>query len=351
MKSGAGVVTHVQQIATARSTGPTVKAWKLLGRRLRDALLAVWAVGTLAFFLLHFAPGDPLTASLTDPRIAPSVRAQWREQLGVDRPVLQQYVRHVGALGRGDLGYSWSRQRPVQAVLREALPHSLFLVGMSLALATLMGVALGTWQALRWGSRTERVVSTLQGLLAGVPDSWLALMLLGLLGAQWGMFPLNGRCDPATCGRLTGWAGVVDVAHHAALPIATLTLLVLVPLARLQRVAVDAVLFDDAVRTAVAKGVPTMRLLRRHVLRRAARPVIVALSLGLPAVVGGAVVVERIFGWPGMGAVLVDAVATRDYPLVTACAALSAVMMSAGALLADLAVHRLDPRVHAEGVT
>lgn len=315
----------------------------LVGRRLLQAVLVIWAVGSLAFLLLRVAPGDPLTATLNDPRIPPSVRSAWREQLALDRPLVQQYGRYIGALGRGDLGYSWSRQRPVSSVIRDAVPYSVTLIGSALLFSAIAGLSLGTWQAMRRGSRAERISSTLLGLAAGVPDSWLALVLLGMLGVQWGLFPLNGPCDPVTCGESSGWAATLDALRHAVLPVTTLTLLFLVPFARLQRMAVGAVLRDDVVRTAVGKGVPSGQVLRRHVLRRAARPVLVAVSLALPVLVGGSVVVERIFGWPGMGAVLVDAVALRDYPLVTAAAALTAAMVSLGSMAADLCLHWLAP--------
>lgn len=317
--------------------------WARVGRRVSHTVLVVWAVGSLAFVLLRLAPGDPLTATLSDPRVPPSVRSAWRTQLALDQPLPQQYARYLGALARGDLGYSWSRQRPVALVIRDALPYSVALMGGALLLSVMAGGALGTWLAMRRGSGAERVSSTFLGLAAGVPDSWLALLMLGVLGAQWHLLPLNGPCDPSTCGQLSGWAAMMDTVRHAVLPVSTLTLLFLIPLARLQRTAVATVLHDDVVRTAVGKGVPASRVLRRHVLRRAARPVLVAVSLALPALAGGSVVIERVFGWPGMGAVLVDAVAMRDYPLVTAAAVLSAAVVSVGGIAADVCLAWLAP--------
>jgi peptide/nickel transport system permease protein len=317
----------------------------LVRRRLFDAVLVVWLVGTVAFVLLHLAPGDPIGASLTDARVSPAVRAHWRSVYALDQPLLTQYRLLLASLARGDLGYSFSQHRPVVEALRETLPDSLLLMGLALTASVLFGTTLGVWQAIRAGTMGERVIGALTSGLSAVPDVWLALMMLTIFGAQLALFPLNGRCDPVTCGTLGEWASLRDVLHHVALPAATLTMLFAASFARVQRVALRDVLHDDAMRTARAKGVPAWQRLRHHALRRAARPVLTSIGMALPMLVGGTVFVERVFGWPGMGNLLVDAIGVRDYPLVIAVALIGSLLVTAGALLADLGNALLDPRL------
>ncbi|MEQ1690155.1 MAG: ABC transporter permease [Gemmatimonas sp.] len=313
-------------------------------RRLVDAMVVVWLVGTLSFTLLHVAPGDPVGAALTDPRVSPAVRAHWRAVYALDRPLLEQYGHYVRALVRGDLGFSFSQVRPVADALRETLPNSLLLMGLALLASVSVGAGLGTIQAVHRGSRVDRTIAIATSSASAIPEVWLSLMLLAVLGAQLAWFPLNGQCDPLTCGTLEGWRAAADVAHHVALPVLTLTLLFSVAFARVQRVALREVLHDDVMRTARAKGVPGGRLLMQHGVRRAARPLVTTIGLSLPVLVGGAVFVERVFGWPGMGSLLVTAVGARDYPLVTASAIVGSLLVLLGGLLADVASAWLDPR-------
>ncbi|MCC6241218.1 MAG: ABC transporter permease [Gemmatimonadaceae bacterium] len=315
-------------------------------RRIVDVCAVLWVVATLTFVLLHAAPGDPLSASLTDARVSPAIRAAWRSQLALDRPLPEQYARYLGSLAKGDLGYSFSRQRRVRDMLLEALPYSLALVGSALTLSVLGAMLLGTWLALAWGTGKERVVSSALGVLSGIPDAWLALLLLALLGVELGWLPLNGRCAPATCDLLRGWSAWRDVMVHAALPVLTLTLLFAIPMSRIQRVAVSTILHDEVHRTARAKGLTPHRILTHHIWRRTFMPLLTAVALSVPTMVGGAVVIERVFGWPGMGAVLVDAVAMRDYPVVMAGAILISLVVVLASIIAELCRVWFDPRAH-----
>ena len=313
-------------------------------RRIFDALIVVWLVATLSFVLLHLAPGDPVSAVLTDPRIAPAVRAQWRAQNALDQPIAAQYVQYVSLLLRGNLGYSFSQYRPVANALGETLPYSLLLMGTALVASVLSGIMLGMYQAMRAGSFSDRGIATLMTVISAVPEVWMSLMLLALLGAQFSLFPLGGRCSAALCGTTTGWRAVLDVAYHAALPVITLTLLLTPMFARIERVTLLGVVNDDIMRSARAKGVRKRDLLLHHGLRRTARPLTNTVALSLPMLVGGAIFVERVFGWPGMGSLLVGAIGVRDYPLVTATAVIGCLFVVAGNLLADIVSALLDPR-------
>jgi peptide/nickel transport system permease protein len=211
-----------------------------------------------------------------------------------------------------------------------------------------LGVGLGVWQAVRANTLTDRLIGAVTSGLSAAPDVWLALMMLTIFGAQLALFPLNGRCDPATCGTLGAWQSIRDLLHHVALPAATLTLLSAAGFARVQRMALRDVLHDDAMRTAVAKGVGSGQRLLHHAMRRAARPVVTSIGMALPMLIGGTVFVERVFGWPGMGNLLVDAIGGRDYPLVIAVAIVGSVLVTAGAMLADIGNALLDPRLRHE---
>ena len=318
--------------------------WRLVRRRLFDAAIVVWLVGTLSFVLLHLAPGDPVSAVLTDARVAPAVRAQWRTDNALDQPIATQYVRYVAALGQGHFGFSFSQYRPVADALRETLPYSLLLMGAALAGSILLGTAVGVLQATRAGSPADRRIAVAIGAVSAIPEAWLALLVLGLFAAELALFPLSGRCNPARCGSAHGWRAVVDMVYHAALPVLTLMLLYAPIFARVARSALRGVLHDDVMRTATAKGVGAHRALVQHGMRRAARPLLNTIALSLPLLVGGTIFVERVFGWPGMGSLLVSAIGIRDYPLVTATALVGTLVVVAGSTLADAANAWLDPR-------
>lgn len=315
-----------------------------VGRRAFDLLLVVWLVGTLSFVLARLAPGDPITATLSDSRIPAAVRAEWRTLYALDAPLTVQYARYVRQLAQFDLGYSFSQARPVRDALLERLPYSLLLMSSALLLSVLGGALLGTWFAIRSTARVTRWSAATVSALASVPDVWLALVLLALFGAQLGWLPLSGRCAPAQCDSGSWLARAIDTLRHLVLPTATLTVVYLASFARVQRAALREVLHDDVMRTALAKGVPGWPRLLHHAVRRAAVPLLSAVGLALPMLMGGAVFVERVYAWPGMGQLLVNGVAVRDYPLVTAIAAMGGVLVVVGATLSDLASRWLDPR-------
>jgi peptide/nickel transport system permease protein len=323
--------------------------WPLLRRRALDALLVVWIVGTVVFVLVRLAPGDPVSATATDPRVSPEARAAWRTQWALDGTPGQQYVRYLRGLARGELGFAISRQRPVVDVLRDALPYTMLLMGTALLLSLLAGVAIGAWQAVHADSPGDLAVGATMGLMSAVPEVWVALVLLTVLGAEWSLFPLSGHCAPVSCGQLEGWARLRELLHQLSLPALTLAIVSAAPLARVQRTALRSVLGDSVHRAAKARGASPRRLLLRHAMPRALRPVAIVVGLSFPALVGGAVFVERVFGWPGMGSVMVEAVGVRDYALVTAIAIVGSVAVTIGALLSDLAIAMLDPRYRTDG--
>ncbi|MFL5575261.1 MAG: ABC transporter permease [Gemmatimonadaceae bacterium] len=322
--------------------------WRALGRRAAQGALVVAAVATLTFVLAHLAPGDPIGAAAANPLVTESVRDRWREAWGLDRPLPEQYLRYLVSVARGDLGWSFSMQEPVRDVLARALPNTLLLMGTAFVLAFAVGVAAGALQAARRGSTPDRALGALSLVLYSVPDFWLALMVMLSLAYWVPLFPVGGVVDPVMHELLPPLGRLADRLRHLALPALTLTLLYSAGVARFQRAALLDALRADYVRTARAKGAPERAVVGRHALRNALLPVITLVGLAFPTLLGGAVFVEQVFSWPGMGWVAVKAVAMRDYPLVLASVLVGSVMVVAGSAIADACYAAADPRLRAE---
>jgi peptide/nickel transport system permease protein len=318
---------------------------RFLLRRAAQTAVVVLLVATITFALIHLAPGDPFAATIENPLVSPAVRAQWRAAYGLDRPLPEQYWRYLASVARGELGYSFSMHRPVAAALAEAVPHTLLLMGLAILVSFALGTVLGVLQAVRHGSLADRGLGAAALFFYAMPDFWLALMAM-LVFAYWvPVFPVGGVVDPVLHEYMGPLARAADRARHLVLPVATLALLNAAVVARYQRAAMLDVVRRDFVRTARAKGLPERAVVYRHALRNALLPTITLLGLSFPALLGGAVFVERVFSWPGMGLLTVNAIATRDYPLVTASVMLGGAMVAVGSFLADLLYAAVDPRI------
>ena len=302
-------------------------------------------VATLAFVLVHLAPGDPFGASLDDPSVTSEMRAQQRALWGYDRPLAEQYLRWIGNVARGELGYSHTLARPVGQVLREEVPRTLLLMGTALMLGLAAGAALGTWQSGRRTGLAERATGTATLVALSVPDFVLALGMLALFSVHWRWFPVGGMVDVAMHESYGAFGRLLDVLRHLVLPAGTLALLTTAAVSRYQRAAMAAVLPEEFVRTARAKGTSERAVLIRHGFRNALGPLITIVGLLIPALFGGAVFVEKIFAWPGMGLTMVNAVGGRDYPLVLAGVLVSSVLVAIGGATADVLSALADPRV------
>jgi len=302
-------------------------------------------VVTATFVLIRLAPGDPFASALDGPSVSQEIRDAWRASYAFDRPLPEQYRRWITNIVRGDLGYSTSQRRPVRDVIRGALPNSLLLMTIALVASFAAGIALGVFQAMRRGRAADRALSGVTLFFYSMPDFWLALMMM-LTFAYWvPIFPVTGMTDAVMYDYWPAWRQLLDRLHHLVLPVATLTLLSTAVIARYQRAAMLDVVHDEYVRTARAKGVDEGRVVRRHALRNALLPIITIFGLAFPALLGGAVFVERIFSWPGMGLVTVTAILQRDYHLVTASVIVGSAMVVLGSLAADVLSTVADPRL------
>jgi len=319
---------------------------RLLAGRLLQGLAVVWIVATLTFALLHLAPGDPFSYQ-NEKRVAPEAIAHWRHSYCLDRPLAAQYVCYLRTLASGDLGYSISQQRPVRDILVDYVPRTVELMLLGLMFSFGVGVALGVLEARRrgtfadWGSRGITLV------FYSMPDFWLALML-ALLFAYWiPIFPISGIEDVINAPTNGWWAHALDHARHLVLPVTTLVLMTCAGVARFQRAAMlDAARLEFVV-TARAKGVAENVIARHHILRNALLPIITLAGLTLPTLLGGAVLVELVFSWPGMGYITAMAVGNRDYALVTSSVLITSTVVVLGTIAADLLYALADPRVRA----
>jgi peptide/nickel transport system permease protein len=326
-------------LAESRSAGAA------LASRALQAVIVVALVTTITFVLVHLAPGDPFSSALDNPNVTEAIRARWRAAYGLDRPVAEQFVRYLANVARGDLGWSFSMRRPVLDVLLDALPNTLLLTGCALVLGFAGGITLGVVQARAAGTRLDRALGAISMFFYAMPDFWLALMMM-LAFAYWlPIFPVGGAVDPVMHDYLGAAGRIADRAKHLVLPALTLALLSAAGVARYQRAELLRVLPEPFLQAARARGVSERRVLLRHALRNALIPMVTLLGMALPVLFTGAVFVERVFAWPGMGWVILNAVATRDYPLVMAGVIVASTTVAVGSLLADVMYTLVDPRL------
>jgi peptide/nickel transport system permease protein len=312
-----------------------------LARRALGGLGVVLGVVTLMFALLRLAPGDPALL-LVGPAATPAQVSAQRHALGLDRPVTEQYVTWLGRFARGDWGTSIATGRPVRTTLAQAWPATVGLVGVSLVLSYLIGIAIGVVQAVR-GGRLDTALSIASVTLFALPGYWLGLMLVMVFTYRLRWLPAFGAAG-FDADFLPPGARLADRLRHLALPLATLTLVGIGGTARFVRGAMLDVAGAPYVTVARAKGLSETRVTLGHILRNALIPVVTLLGLSLPALFSGAVFIEAIFAWPGVGRVLVEGVQARDYPVVMAATAISAVLVVLGNLLAEALVSWVDPR-------
>ena len=312
-------------------------------RRLAAALLVLLLVLTATFFLLHLAPGDP-TRLLADPRVPRAQREHLLHLYGLDRPPHLQYLGWLrGVVLAGDWGVSFAHQRPVAVVLAEALPPTLLLAGASLVLTYVLALALGVVAARRRGL-ADGVIRVVSLVLYSLPVFWVGLMAILLFSVRWPLLPASHMRSVGA----EAWPAVarlLDLGRHLALPTLVLALVSAGGVARFVRGALLEAFGQEHLRAARARGLAERRIVWRHALRNAAPALVQLVGLHLPFLLGGALVVEVVFAWPGVGRLTYDAILARDVPLVLAATALSGALVVAGSLFADLLHAAIDPRL------
>ena len=321
-----------------------MRALKRLVSRLAQGLALVLAVVVLNFVLVHAAPGDPVeTIAGASGGMDEKLQAELRAQYGLDRPLPVQLGIYLGKVLRGDLGYSYFFNLPVSGLIAERVPATLALVLTAVLAAFVMGTTLGVLSSRKpngWLSQTINVLS-LVGFAA--PVFWLGMLLVILLASVFPVFPVSGMRGIESDGR--GLRDVLDVLHHLVLPAFTLGLVYLAQYSRLSRAAMLDVLGADYIRTARAKGLSERVVLYKHALRNAVLPVVTVLGLQFGNVLAGAIVVETVFNWPGLGRLAYESVLRRDYPTILGVLLFSSVVVVVMNQLTDLCYRLIDPRI------
>jgi peptide/nickel transport system permease protein len=319
---------------------------RYLSRRLAHGLLVLAGVSVLSFLFIALAPGDFLNEMKLDPRISPAMVAALRERYGLDQPLPLKYAHWLQSVVRGDLGFSFAYNSSVAPLLWPRARNTLLLTVPATFAAWLIAVPLGAWCASHRGRWADRVCAAATTALLVVPELLLALGLLWL-AVRTGYFPVGGM-KSATFAALSASDKAKDLAFHMALPASALILLSLPVVVRHVRSSLVDVLASPFIQGARARGVPPGRLLFRDALRAASNPLISLLGLSIAGLLSTSLVVEALMSWPGLGPLLLEAIAARDLHLVIGAVMCSTLLLLTGNLVADALLYLADPRLRAE---
>lgn len=332
---------------------------------LRKAGWGLFTVGfvlVLNFFLFRVLPGDPARAGVRDPRLSPQAQEAIGIRFGLDRPVINclesinplragpcftnpldtQFFRYLANLSQGELGFSYQNSQPVAGLLKERLWNTVLLLGAGQVLAILLGVVLGMVAAWKAGTFIDHAALVASLLAWSLPTFWLGIILL-FWGSDLGL-PIGGKSTPGL-DAASGWASWVDLARHLILPTLTQTIVFMAEYMLIMRSTLLEVLAQDYILTARAKGLSTFQILKDHALRNAALPLVTLVALNLGLTVAGAIQIETVFSWPGLGLATFEAVTRRDYPLLQGVFLLLALSVVCANVGAELLYAWLDPRV------
>jgi peptide/nickel transport system permease protein len=308
-----------------------------LARRVAQSVVVVAGVMVLTFILIHLVPGSAARAAL-GVRATASRVAIFNAAYGLDRPLPQQFAAYVSQVFRGNLGVSYTLQEPVATLIGQRLPKDCLLLGLSTALALLVGLPMGMYQAVRRQRLDDHLLSGIAFTLYSMPDFLIAVLLIGALSVQLHWLPPEAPQGGSIAEILADPAGLV-------LPVATLALVTMAAFSRYMRSSTIEVLAQDYLDTARAKGVPERLVLARHALRNSVLPVITILGLSLADIVAGAVIAEEVFNYPGMGLLIFSASTSHDFPVLLGSTLVIGVATVTGNLLADIGYAVLDPRI------
>jgi len=321
---------------------------KAVGIRLAQALVLVLAVIVLNFLLIQITPGDPAIviagqSGAGDPELLARIRADY----GLDRPLPVQLGSYLGRVLRGDLGESFFFNESVTSLIWARMGPTLLLVGTALAFAVIGGTLIGTFTARRPESTLSHGVTILSLVGYSMPVFWTGIMLIILFASVWKVLPVSGMHDITYDGNIFGEA--LDVAEHLVLPALSLGLIYLAQYSRLSRASMLEVLQSDYIRTARAKGLSERVVVFKHALRNGVIPVVTIAGLQFGALLSGALLVEIVFNWPGLGRLAFESILRRDTPVLLGILLISSLLVIAANVLTDFAYRLIDPRIRIGG--
>jgi peptide/nickel transport system permease protein len=308
-------------------------------RRLAQSLVLLVLVSMIGFALVHLAPGGPMAQFALTPGMSQAALQQIAHQMGLDQPLPLQYAHWAGHLLTGDWGRSYRDQQPVLAIIASHLGATLELMLSATLLSVLIGTWVGVLGAIRRYSWADYSVTIGAMIALSIPTFWFGLVVIYLFSVRLAWLPAGNIAAPGAP------ASLLDAIRHLVLPCVVLTLVTVATWSRYMRAAMLEVIGQDYIRTARAKGLTARAVLLHHALRNALLPMITVAGLQLPTLLGGALVTETVFTWPGMGRLFLDSIGYRDYPIVMGLLLFSAMLVLLGNLLADLLYLVADPRI------
>lgn len=316
-------------------------------KRLLQAIPLLLGIATITFIIVRLAPGDPMDMYIeqrVQRDVDPAVIELLRKKYGLDQSLPVQYAKWIGNIARGDLGESFRYRRPVATLIAERVPYTLQLAALALVMDALIGIALGIFSAVKQYSRADKAITLGSLVMYSIPGFWLALMLVLAFSVNLGWFPTS-QTRSLDYELLSAGGKVADRLWHLALPVFVLGIASAAGTARYMRTKLLDVLSEEYVLAARARGLSERVVILQHALRNALIPIVTIYGLALPFLLGGAVLIEKVFAWPGMGLLAVEAIGARDYPVIMATSMIAAVLVVLGNLLADVTYALVDPRV------
>jgi len=312
---------------------------KYIARRLLLGILTFFGITVIVFFVSYAAPGTPLDYLLADPTISKEELARRAAQLGLDQPVYVQYFSWLKQLLRGNLGFSYRTYRSVTEMIGERLGNTLLLTFSSLFLTYLVAIPIGIHSARRPYSKSDFAAAAGALVVMALPGFFVGMFFIYLFSAKLGWLPMSGMYSSNAS------RSALDLLSHLIMPAICLAMQQIGNVMRQMRSSMLEVLSEDYIRTARSEGISERRVVYTHALRNALAPMATLLGSSLPFLVGGAVVTEQVFSWPGIGSLMVSSITTRDYPVIIGITVVVAIAVLLGNLLVDIAYGILDPKV------
>jgi peptide/nickel transport system permease protein len=317
---------------------------EFVAKKIIQVIVTLFAVATFNFLLFRVLPGDPIRLIARAGRLTPDAISRLRLLFGLDKPLPVQYLYYLRNLFNGELGISITYRRPVIEILSERISNTLILLAAATVVVIIIGVGAGVISAVRRGSRLDRSLVITSLIFWSLPTFWTGLILVILLAVYVNAFPVSGVYTPGASFPNT-LDKLLDLGKHLVLPTITLAIVDMGQFMLITRSTLVDVLTEDYILTAKAKGIPASKILWRHAVPNALLPIITTMALYVSLVIGGAIQVETIFSWPGMGRLMYDAVLRRDYPILEASFLLFAATMILANFLSDIFYMIVDPRV------